>query len=211
LPNAKKLQRISAVQLETLLARAHSEQWDELVLAGLGIRLSDGGEDWPDCLRTASRVFQLSEFVEGLAHRLRPLTNLTSRALWNNRIGAEGAKALCTLTDLTKLTSLDLYCNQLTALPAEIGNLTNLVFLDLRYNQLTALPAEIGNLRAMRSLELDGNALKALLPEIGQLTALTGLNAPGNPLPEPPLRIAENGVAAVKHYFSRKDRSRRGN
>jgi hypothetical protein len=42
--------------------------------------------------------------------------------------------------------------NQLTTLPAEIGQLSNLSVLDLSGNQLTTLPAEIGQLSNLSSL-----------------------------------------------------------
>jgi leucine-rich repeat protein SHOC2 len=45
--------------------------------------------------------------------------------------------------------------NQLTALPAEIGNLTNLTTLYLRVNQLTTLPAEIKKLPKLTDLRYD--------------------------------------------------------
>ena len=45
---------------------------------------------------------------------------------------------------------LDLGGNQLTSLPAEIGQLTSLTELDLSGNQLTSVPAEIGQLTSLR-------------------------------------------------------------
>ena len=55
------------------------------------------------------------------------------------------------------LEKLDLVENQLTTLPAKIGNLTNLEFLYLSRNQLTTLPAKIGNLTNLRFLYLSRN------------------------------------------------------
>ena len=46
---------------------------------------------------------------------------------------------------------LDLSGNQLTSVPAEIGQLTSLRELYLSGNQLTSLPAEIGQLTSLRS------------------------------------------------------------
>ena len=60
---------------------------------------------------------------------------------------------------LTNLTSLTLWKNQLTALPESIGHLTNLTSLDLRFNQLTALPKSIGQLTGLISLDLRSNQL----------------------------------------------------
>ena len=44
--------------------------------------------------------------------------------------------------------------NQLTSLPAEIGQLTSLTELGLQGNQLTSLPAEIGQLTSLTELGL---------------------------------------------------------
>ena len=45
--------------------------------------------------------------------------------------------------------------NQLTSLPAEIGQLTSLRELYLYDNQLTSVPAEIGQLTALERLHLE--------------------------------------------------------
>jgi hypothetical protein len=47
--------------------------------------------------------------------------------------------------------------------------------LDLRHNQLTSLPAEIGQLHSLTALFLIDNQLASLPPEIGQLHSLTAL------------------------------------
>ncbi len=112
---------------------------------------------------------------------------------------------------LTALTSFILYANSLTALPPEIGQLTALTSLDVRANSLTALPPEIGQLAALTSLDVSFNKLTAL-PSFAptQFPDLDNLNAHNNPLIDPPLRVVEQGVAAVRRYFSLGARQRRG-
>jgi hypothetical protein len=90
---------------------------------------------------------------------------------------------------LTQLTSLFLFDNQLTALPPEIGQLTQLTELSLSTNKLTALPPEIGQLTQLTSLSFSANKLTALPPEIGQLTQLTSLDLKWNKLTALPPEI----------------------
>jgi len=47
--------------------------------------------------------------------------------------------------------------NQLTGLPAELGQLKNLEVLDVSSNKLTGLPLELGNLTQLRLLDISGN------------------------------------------------------
>lgn len=58
---------------------------------------------------------------------------------------------------LLKLNYLDLSDNNLTGLPAELGQLNNLEVLDVSNNKLTGLPLELGNLTQLRILDLTGN------------------------------------------------------
>ena len=83
----------------------------------------------------------------------------------------------------TSLTVLTLRGHdQLTSLPAEIGQLVSLVELDLGGNQLTSLPSEIGQLTSLTQLNLYNNQLTSLPAEIGQLTSLTELHLEDNQL-----------------------------
>ena len=62
------------------------------------------------------------------------------------------------LANLSNLTSLNLYGNQLSGtIPAELGNLSNLTSLNLSDNQLSGeIPPELGHIRY---IYLDGNQL----------------------------------------------------
>ena len=89
-------------ELEKVLARARAERWTQLALLGPDAApYADWlrGQGWP-----AERIFQLKERLgaEG-ARALAALTNLTSLNLGSNGIGAEGARALAALTNLTSL------------------------------------------------------------------------------------------------------------
>ena len=78
--------------------------------------------------------------------------------------------------------ALDLSELGLTRLPPEIGQLTALTQLRLYNNQLSSLPPELGQLTALTQLVLISNQLSSLPPEIGQLTALTWLYLGNNQL-----------------------------
>ena len=51
-----------------------------------------------------------------------------------------------------KATRLDLYGNQLTSLPAQIGQLTNLTRLDLRWNQLPVSPEIVARIDSPKDI-----------------------------------------------------------
>jgi|TARA_B100001741_G_scaffold235142_1_gene196159 Leucine-rich repeat (LRR) protein len=72
-----------------------------------------------------------------------------------------------TIGDLTNLTSLNIYNNQLTGeIPSEIGNLTNLTKLFLYENNLTgSIPPEIGNLTNLTAWSLNDNQLTGDIPQ----------------------------------------------
>lgn len=57
---------------------------------------------------------------------------------------------------LSNLTELDLDHNNLTTIPAEIGQLSNLEVLDVSDNPITELPAEIKNLKKIKVIDLRG-------------------------------------------------------
>jgi len=112
----------------------------------------------------------LHALPEGISLRLRNLEVLDLRC---NRFAQ--AVELGEIVRLTKLKSLDLSNNRLTALPAEIGRLTALTELWLNGNDLSALPPQFGSLTALTTLWLHNNGLAMLPPEFGCLKALTTL------------------------------------
>ena len=84
------------------------------------------------------------------------------------------------------------YPRPLLAVPAVIGQFTSLTVLTLRgHDQLTSLPAEIGQLVSLVELDLGGNQLTSLPSEIGQLTSLTELWLSLNQLTSLPAAIRE--------------------
>jgi hypothetical protein len=124
---------------------------------------------------------KLSELLTDLHKNVPTLTALN---LSRNNL----TEIPATIGNLTALTRLDLSHNiKLTEIPATIGNLTALTELYIENNNLTALPAEIGNLTALNCLNLSDNKLTSLPTEIGNLTALNCLHLSNNPLAALPL------------------------
>ncbi|XP_071981442.1 E3 ubiquitin-protein ligase LRSAM1 isoform X2 [Engystomops pustulosus] len=94
------------------------------------------------------------------------------------------------ILDLATLKVLDLHDNQITSLPADIGQLKSLRVLNVERNVLRALPDSIGDLVQLQTLNVNGNKLKLLPPTIGGLRCLRTLNVSENRLSELPPALA---------------------
>jgi Leucine-rich repeat (LRR) protein len=85
-------------------------------------------------------------------------TTLERLDLSNNQlIGAPQSQ----IQKLIKLKELNLSGNNLTGLPAELGQLKQLETLNVSNNELTGLPMEIGNLTQLRVFDISGNPFSA--------------------------------------------------
>ena len=92
---------------------------------------------------------------------------------------------------LTRLTSLDLFDNSLTALPTEFFKLTQLTSLGLGENNLEQLPTEFFKLTQLKEFDLMSNSLEQLPTEFGQLTQLTWLALDANSLEQLPTEFGQ--------------------
>ena len=125
-----------------------------------------------------SQLYFHEQLTGSIPAEIGNLTNLSYLALWNNQLTSIPAA----IGNLTSLSDLNLGNNQLSTLPAEIWNLTNLSSLNLYHNQLTSIPAAIANLTSLSSLNLRDNQLTSIPLEIWNLTNLDWLNLEGNQL-----------------------------
>ena len=139
--------------------------------------------------------------LTSLPAKIVQLKNLTKLYLGCNNL----ASLLAKIVQLKNLKVLDLFSNNLTSLPAEIGQLKNLTELHLGNNKLTSLPAEIGQLKDLTLLDLGGNQLISLPVGIGQLKNLKAIDLYDNPLKEPPPEVAEQGIDAIRVWFTALD------
>ncbi|XP_063792262.1 E3 ubiquitin-protein ligase LRSAM1 isoform X2 [Pseudophryne corroboree] len=94
------------------------------------------------------------------------------------------------MLDLSTLKVLDLHDNQITSLPADIGQLTSLRVLNVERNVIRSLPDSIGDLVQLQTLNVKGNKLKLLPVTVGGLRCLRTLNVSENRLTELPPSLA---------------------
>ncbi|KAL7980910.1 hypothetical protein Chor_002064 [Crotalus horridus] len=96
----------------------------------------------------------------------------------------------CSLSNLVTIKVLDLHDNQLTSLPADIGQLISLQVLNVEKNVLKALPDSIGDLVQLQTLNLKGNKLKQLPSTLEGLRSLRTLDISENSVRELPQTLA---------------------
>ncbi|KAF4797647.1 Leucine-rich repeat-containing protein 40 [Turdus rufiventris] len=155
----------------------------QLNLAGRG--LSHVPEHvWRINLDTPEEAQQNLSF--GAADRWWEQTDLTKLILASNKLQSLSEDVQL----LPALTVLDVHDNQLTSLPAALGQLENLQKLDVSHNQLRSLPEELLQLPRLRSLLLQHNQLSQLPEGLGQLLSLEELDVSNNQLTAIPSSFA---------------------
>lgn len=91
---------------------------------------------------------------------------------------------------LIGIDSFNCYKNEVTEIPAEIGNLINLKSLDLcKAFSLAKIPTQIGKIKHLKYIRLSLTEVKTLPKEIGNLTELETLLVCCNSLTEIPKEI----------------------
>lgn len=164
--------------------------------------------------RVPDEVWKHSDDVETLVLADNGLTEIPSRIgeLRNLRMLDLGHNALTSVPDLhAAFDFLYLHDNQLSSLPASIGNprylnlsenrfeefpnvlcdLDRLIELRMTDNQLRSLPDCTASLQQLRELHLRNNALRTLPDAIGQLRELRQIDLRGNPLETLPLALLD--------------------
>ena len=133
-------------------------------------------------------------FVEALVDKIRPLVNLTSLDLSDNKIGDDGAHVIA--ASLTSLTSLSLNGNGIgaagaRAIAASITGLTSLSLADNRIGDPGAV-AIAASITGLTALNLDGNRIggEGARAIAASLTNLTSLSLRNN-------YIGSNGARAI--------------
>ena len=151
---------------------------------------SSSYEQLANCLRLHLQTWDEQDELDlessniiSLPDELMQLTSLQTLNLYNNQ--------LTSIPDnlgywLTNLLHLLLNCNHLTSIPDSLGHLDRLETLDLCGNRLTTVPDSLGQLNSLETLDLIGNQLTYVPDSLGQLTNLRYLKLDGNQLASVP-------------------------
>jgi Leucine-rich repeat (LRR) protein len=137
----------------------------------------------------------LAEFVANLLHK-QITDHVTIKELAGIKgdfdIGVVPVTNLTGIGYLTGIDSFHCYKNEVTAIPAEIGNLRNLIYLDLcKAFELRKIPPDIGKLTKLKKIRLCLTEVNAIPKEIGNLTNLEILWICCNELTEIPKEIGQ--------------------
>ncbi|KAB5581570.1 hypothetical protein PHYPO_G00177240 [Pangasianodon hypophthalmus] len=104
----------------------------------------------------------------------------------------------------TLLKNLYLEGNELSSLPDNLfSRLPYLLWLDLRNNQLTCLPADIGQHRCLKTLLLEGNPITELPVELGNMITLRALSLRNCPVSFPPQEVLQQGLTHILQFLRR--------
>lgn len=145
--------------------------------------LPTGAKNWTKAKKLDLSGNAMTQIPTGSIPYMKALTtlNLANNALANNTSALK--TKLDKLKSLTKLTTLDLSGNKLTAFPTTpIGAMTKLQYLYLQKNSLTSIPSTIGKLTALKVLDASDNKITKLDAAISKCTKITKMNLANNKL-----------------------------
>ncbi|XP_076830364.1 leucine-rich repeat-containing protein 27-like [Brachyhypopomus gauderio] len=110
----------------------------------------------------------------------------------------------------TNLQNLYLEGNEISSLPDNLfSSLPSLVWLDLRNNQLSGLPADIGQHRCLRTLLMEGNPVTELPVEMGNMLTLRALSLRNCPVTFPPRDVLQQGLVHILQFLRQQSVARR--
>jgi Leucine-rich repeat (LRR) protein len=110
------------------------------------------------------------------------------------------------ISQLSKVSLFDATCNNIKALPFDIGtwaSLQSLQELRLSHNPISSLPVSISKLAQLRVMLLDHCDLRDVPAEYYVLSQLNVLNLDSNPkLSQPPTEILTQGLDTVRRLWN---------
>ena len=140
----------------------------------------------------------LSGRLTELPKEIFKLNNLTGLYLGFNQISEIPDE----IAELKNLTTLTLFSNQISEIPDAIAKLKNLKKLSLGDNKISRIPDVIAELKNLGWLDLENNQISEIPDAIMKLKNLVELNVSGNPITTPPVKIANEGIYAIRAYFA---------
>ncbi|CAM4728193.1 unnamed protein product [Leuciscus chuanchicus] len=103
---------------------------------------------------------------------------------------------------MTHLQSLYLEGNEIRRLPEHFfSSFPSLLWLDVRNNQISALPAAVGQHMCLKTFLLEGNPITALPPELGNVISLKALSLRNCPITFPPQDVLDLGLPKILQYL----------
>ncbi|MFX1571576.1 MAG: leucine-rich repeat domain-containing protein [Promethearchaeota archaeon] len=138
------------------------------------------------------KLTSLKKLKVGLNHLknvpewIKNLRSLKKLGLGGNKDLSKAEEWICFLPSILEL---NLYNNNIKALPESIGSLESLEVLILHNNHLTTLPESFGKLISLKKLDLSWNNITNLPEWISSLSSLEELNLRGNKLSNLPESI----------------------
>ena len=172
------------VALMALYNSAGGDDWSENTSWGTATPLMTWGRVITDSDgRVTSLELGNNNLVGTLPDELGDLTALTTLYLWGNDLSGP----IPDLSGLTALTTLDLGQNELTGpVPTWLGTLTNMVALYMWGNEFTGTIPDLSGLSSLFELSLARNNLTGPVPGwLNDLTTLQGLWLNNNELTGP--------------------------
>ncbi|KAF8072570.1 hypothetical protein HT031_000230 [Scenedesmus sp. PABB004] len=172
------------------------------VIALRDMQLAALQPEWLEGIGGAPRAADFSHnCLAALPDSLCGLGTLASLKLTHNALDDAGVPWPALASGLSGLTSLLLGHNQLTVVPACLGQLGGLVQLGLEANRLASIEeGALEGLPRLEILQLQDNALQALPEGLGRCSGLVALNASRNALralPDATAALARLQVLAV--------------
>lgn len=143
------------------------------------------------CLTTFfhSTTVEYAEYRDEKSGQLTKLADKTSREKGLCLCSKQISRLLPTISMFDNLETIQLCCNNLQEIPAELCKLKYLTSLSLSNNKIKKLPAELGNMKYLTELHVSDNLLESIPTSIIKLQELKILSLDGNRLREIPQHL----------------------
>lgn len=153
-------------------------QLENLQFAGLNLKT------YPIAIHKLKRLRKLGISVnEQVPASIVELTNLRELMIESNVLATnELTEIPASIGQFPFLNKLVLSCSKVTSISPAIGNLSNLEYLEFLMPSLTTLPSTIGQLKNLGILVINVTDLEVLPKELSELTSLRILDLYGNEL-----------------------------